>query len=73
MTSAGAYVNRRAERMLRTELTLSEVPELAHDLSGDPSAPARPSQAAPPEAILRDERDPYVWTEAELRLAWGDR
>ena len=51
-----------AEPMLREELTLSAVGE-----------PEQPLHEGPTEELLRDERDPYVWTEAELRLAWGDR
>ena len=75
MTAAGPRVN-GAESVLKSELTLSAVGEVAQHVDGGPAVPRPslfPAPVPPAEAIVRDERDPYVWTEAELRLAWGDR
>lgn len=52
----------------KTELTLSAVGENAQ-----PSDRSAADEAAPAEAVVRDERDPYIMTETELRYAWGDR
>ena len=56
-----------AETVLSRELTLSAVGEPEQQLGG------ALTELAPPVALVRDERDPYPWTEAELRLAFGDR
>lgn len=71
MTLYQPVVNRAAdaERHMKTSLTLSAVGALAQRSDGAPSAP----EHHPHEALIRDERDPFVWTETELRLAWGDR
>lgn len=61
------------EPLLRRELTLSAVGQLAQRSDGEASPPA--------EAIVRDERDPLTpqlldelgWTDNERRFAWGDR
>lgn len=49
----------------KSELTLSAVGDLDLEPAGSPAPPA--------EATVRDERDPYIETETELRYAWGDR
>lgn len=54
-----------SEIVLRSKLTLSAVQAVDQQPDRSP---------APPDvALVRDERDPYIETEAELRYAWGDR
>lgn len=66
--NAQAVAVNGADSLLRSKLTLSEAPDVAQHLDGS-LAP----ELAPAEAAVRDERDPFIWTETELRLAWGDR
>lgn len=54
-----------AESVLKSELTLSAEPARAQ--------PSDVSAAEPAFPLLDPERDPPIETEAELRLAWGDR
>lgn len=67
MTTSPALVKAPSvpEPLLRPELTLSAVGAIAQ--------PPDRTPAPPPEAVVRDERDPYIATELELRYAWGDR
>ncbi len=66
--------------MSKSKLTLSAVPSLgrdAHERSTvvveDHGLPLIQVGPVPSEASVRDERDPYIDPELELRYAWGDR
>ena len=48
---------------------LERRPHVEHERYGRPAR----AKKAPVEAAVRDERDPAIETESELRMIWGDR
>lgn len=82
MTTAVLPVNGRSETLLNPKLTLSAVGDDARQSHDAPTTVVEDhgydliaiGGPIPPEAAVRDERDPYIdWSEAELRAGWGDR